>query len=265
MKHNFEERRQRRIENAEDKATKNAEKSDMLWQKANDMSSVIPMGQPILVGHHSEGADRRYRNGIDNTRRKSIEAMEKADYYEVKAESIKSNDAIFSDDPKALEKLEEKLKGLERNADFMKQANRYIKKSDKAGFLSLPNATENIWDELHKVGRFGGWGFAHFELSNNSAERRRLKQRIEKLRSQAERAMVDLTVNGVRVFENREANRLQMFFDGKPKAEIISQLKSHGFRWSRTEQAWQRHISSGALYWAKGIANNINGTNPHNI
>lgn len=257
MKHDFEERRQRRIDNAENRAEKNAQESDRLWEKADDMASIIPMGQPILVGHHSEKGDRRYRGKIDQTRRKSIEASDKSAYYADKAEGIKANDAIFSDDPSALEKLEAKLKSLTELSEFMKNANACIRKKDREGFLKLPLASEEMWVELHDEKRFGGFGFAGFTLSNNSAERRRVAQRIDRIRKQNERPVIDTTIGNARVFENREANRLQIIFEEKPNASVISQLKSHGFRWCRSEGTWQRHISGNALYWAKQILNGL--------
>ncbi|MCH5684264.1 DUF3560 domain-containing protein [Niabella sp. W65] len=54
MKHNFEERRQKRIDYAKKQAAKNEQLSDELYNQASKMSSAIPFGQPILVGHHSE-------------------------------------------------------------------------------------------------------------------------------------------------------------------------------------------------------------------
>ena len=53
------------------------------------------MGQPILVGHHSEKGDRRYREKIHNTFGKSFEKKDKAKYYADKAESIENNNDIF--------------------------------------------------------------------------------------------------------------------------------------------------------------------------
>ena len=256
MKHDFEQRKQKRIDNSENRAAKNASESEKLWQKANGMADVIPMGQPILVGHHSEQSDRRYRGKIDGTRRKSIQAMEKAEYYEGKAESIKSNDAISSDDPYALEKLQAKLKRLEQSAEFMKKANVFIKKRNKEGFLTLPMASIEMWEELTS-GRFGSIGFEHFKFSNNSAERRRIKKRIDILIAQELKPAIDNVINGVRLFENREAGRLQIIFDGKPSKEIISTLKHSGFRWSPSMGAWQRHINQSAYNVAKSILDSL--------
>lgn len=47
MKNNFEERKERRIENAKQMAIKNQKLSEQLHAKAKQMSSVIPFGQPI--------------------------------------------------------------------------------------------------------------------------------------------------------------------------------------------------------------------------
>lgn len=93
------------------------------------------MGQPILIGHHSEKRDRNYRDKIHNTMGRSVEGGKKADYYAEKAETIKNNDAIFSDDPDALTKLEQKLGSLKENQEFTKAANRCVKKQDKEAFL----------------------------------------------------------------------------------------------------------------------------------
>lgn len=254
MKHDFHERKANRIENAESQAAKNEALSNQMFTRSEGMASVIPMGQPILVGHHSEGRDRRYREKIWNTMGKSVKAQEKAGYYADRAEAIKNNDAIFSDDPDALNKLEAKLKELQAAQDFMKAANKLIRKNDRAGFLKLPKATPAMWDELTQPKRFCGAGFAGFSLTNNNANIRRLQQRVDELKPQETKPAIDKEINNVRVLENREANRLQLIFPGKPPGELIAKLKGHGFRWCRSEQAWQRHISPSAIYWGIQIA-----------
>jgi predicted peroxiredoxin len=94
-------------------------------------------------------------------------------------------------------------------------------------------------------------------LTNNNANIKRIEKRIAGLKALADTVAVHIEINGVRIFENREANRLQLFFDGKPAAEVIKQLKEHGFRWCRSEVAWQRHISNNAIYWGKQIAQGV--------
>jgi hypothetical protein len=254
MKHDFEERRQRRINNAKSRAIKNEQEADSLYKSAHEMASFIPFGQPILVGHHSEKGDRRYRDKIHNKFGKSFEMRDKAVYYADKAESIAYNTAIYSDDPEALQKLTDKLKSLQDAQEFMKSANRYIKNNDKKSFLKLPNTTEKLWEELTTPNQMGHIGFAHYSLSNNNANIRRVQKRIELLKKAEAKQAIDKTVNGIRIYENREANRLQMFFEEKPSKQVRILLKANGFRWSPTEGAWQRYISPHALYYAERIA-----------
>lgn len=246
MKSNFNERWQNRIEYAREKAAKKQQQSEQLYKNAQKMASFIPFGQPILVGHHSEGRDRRFRQRIHNTFDKSFKTQETANYYSNKAETIESNRAIFSDDPQALEKLREKLSGIEAAQAYMKAANKYIRKGDKAGFLTLPHATEERWQELTTPSLMNRIGFPSYAFQNNNAEIRRVKQRIAYLESLTHQETAEQVINGVRVVENVEANRVQLFFDDIPSEEVRRKLKSNGFRWSPTIRAWQRHLNPGA-------------------
>jgi len=260
MKHDFEQRKQNRIAGAKNRAAKNEAESEQLYLKSKEMASVIPMGQPIIIGHHSEKRDRNYRDKIHNTMGRSVEKSNKAAYYAEKAEAIESNTAIFSDDLEALLKLEQKLATLKGTQDFMKAANKAIRKNDREGFLTLKIATAEMWDAL-TTPHYGSIGFPSYRMSNNNANIKRIEQRITSLKRIAQAPAVDKTINGVRIFGNVDANRVQVFFEGKPASEVIKQLKSHGFRWCRSEVAWQRHISRDAYYWAESIANSLSTIN----
>lgn len=195
------------------------------------MADCIPFGQPILVGHHSEHRDRNFRKKIHNTFGKSFEAQDKAKHYEQKAATLENNRAIFSDDPQAIQKLEQKLADLKGSQEFMKAANKCIKKQDKDGFLKLPFATEKMWVELNNPSFRGRVGFPSYALQNNNAEISRVKKRIEFLKQQATQETNEVTFNGVRMVQNVEANRVQLFFDSIPGEEVRKKLKANGFRW----------------------------------
>lgn len=60
-------------------------------------------------------------------------------------------------------------------------------------------------------------------------------------------------INGVRVVKNTDENRLQLFFDGKPNAEMITKLKGAAFRWSPRNKAWQRVLTDNAVAAANRI------------
>ena len=126
MKSNYEQKKAAKIERFIKLATKNQKESDIRYQAAKHIGSFIPMGQPILVGHHSEGRHRSDLKKIDNNMRKSIEADKKADYYANKAENLENSNIISSDDPTAIEQLKLKLEKLEKNQELMKAVNKIV-------------------------------------------------------------------------------------------------------------------------------------------
>jgi len=254
MKHDFNQRKQRRIQSAGEKAVKAEAASRQQYQQVREMASAIPLGQPILVGHHSEQRDRSFRKRIHQKFGKAVQLQDKADYYREKARTIAGNQAIFSDDPQALDKLRGRLKELQDNQHFMKQANQCIKKKDREAFLALPHATGALWAELARPDKMGVTGFAPYSLRNNNATIRRLQRRIEQLQRLEAAPVIDEQLNGLCIFQNNAAGRLQMLFSQKPPQELIAELKRHGFRWCRSQQAWQRHISPNAIYCARLIA-----------
>lgn len=82
------------------------------------MASVIPMRQPILVGHHSEGRNRRYREKIWNTTGKSVKAQGKAGYYADKAESDQKQRCHIFGRSRCFGKVRGEAKGLADGAGF---------------------------------------------------------------------------------------------------------------------------------------------------
>jgi len=63
----------------------------------------------------------------------------------------------------------------------------------------------------------------------------------------------EITIGDYRIVANAEANRVQIFFPEKPDETLRIQLKKNGFRWTPSEGAWQRHLSSHAFRIAQEI------------
>ena len=158
---------------------------------------------------------------------------------------------IRQDDPQAIPKLEKKLAGLEKAQETMKAVNAYYRKH---GTLDgCPHLSPENLEKL-KAAMVSGWHyekkpFQSWELSNNSAEIRRIRQRIDSLTRARETVYVGWEFEGGHVEANREQSRLQVFFDGKPDADTRQQLKEHGFRWAPSVGAWQ-HLLNGNAYYA---------------
>jgi hypothetical protein len=245
----FEAKRAAKAERYRELADKAESESNRRYESAHARIEMIPPGQPILVGHHSEKRHRRALEKHDNDMRKAREAQDKAEYYRRRAAAAESNRAIFSDDPNAAEKLEDKIKRLEERQEMMRKANRLVRKQDREGLLEM-GFTESAVAKLFEPDFCNRVGFADYQLSNNSANIRRLKQRLQSVQKAATEETREWEAPGdVKVVDNVESNRVQILFPGKPSQEIIDSLKSAGFRWSPTEKVWQRHRSTSAVYW----------------
>lgn len=248
----FEERRQRRIDGLKRASQRAEESAQSHFDISDKMASVIPFGQPILVGHYSEKSDRHYRDRIHNHMTKGSEEQVKAKDLASRAITAENNTAIFSDDPQAQEKLEEKIARLEKRQELMRAANKLVRKEDRAGLLELGFSETRII-KLFMPDFAGRLGFPDYELTNNNANIRRMKERLVTIQRHANDESSEKEINGVEIVDNVEENRLQIKFPGKPVYQVRAELKQHGFHWSPYNGVWQRQRSPDANYWAKQI------------
>lgn len=164
---------------------------------------------------------------------------------------------IKSDNPKAIELLKEKIAQLEKNQELMKAANKIIRskldQSAKIDKLIEIGFTKDQAEKLFVPNCFGEIGFAGFQLTNNNANIRRLKQRLAVLEKKAQDSTTERMIGKVKIIDNVEINRLQLFFPDKPSEEIRHKLKSAGFRWTPSLGCWQRYRSARAMYEAEQI------------
>lgn len=257
-----EEKRLARIDRYRDLSANARKQSGELFQRSSRMGEAIPFGQPILVGHHSERWDRNYRNKIHNTMGKSVEADKKADYYERKAEAAENNNAIYLEDEDSIQKLEAKVEKLTMLQECMKTANKIIRDKKLAEIVKIDQLKELGFSEKSAIElitprRGGSLGFETYQLSNNNACLRNAKQRLEKAIKLKTTESKESEINGVRIVENTEENRLQLFFPGKPDDDVRSKLKHNGFRWSPSNECWQSYLNRYQIDRAKSIIDQI--------
>lgn len=164
---------------------------------------------------------------------------------------------ISSDHVDALDLLKKKLEGLKKNHQLMKDINK-ICRDKKLSFdekkLKIQEDTELTEEQAIEVltpNYMGRIGFARYQLTKNNATIKNTESRIKELEAKQGQETIEQTIKGVRVVQNVEANRIQLFFDGKPKPNTISLLKKRGFRWSPSNSCWQRMLNANGRFATK--------------
>ena len=264
----YEEKKQARIDRYKARSEKAANDAAKSSKRAVDMLDRIPMGQPILVGHHSEKGHRALLKRSDNAMRKACDEYKKAEHYEQRAIAAENNNAISSDDPEALRKLKEKLEKLEADRDYYKKINALARKAktnikDKdciEKLIAVGLEKEDI-DRLLDACKFEparlGLKRPPYVLQNLGANISSVKKRIKIMESETTKPAKATEHDGFIIKECPDDNRIRIIFDEKPSREICQLLGKNGFRWSRTNVAWQRHLNNAGRYAAEYTARQI--------
>jgi len=187
----YRERREARAARLAEWADKRETRGTAAVSRARDMGSVIPFGQPILVGHHSERADRNYRNRIGATYDRGYADLAKAEQMRRRADGITAaaERAIYSDDPDALERLAERIAELVAERDRIKAFNTSCRAQVGGDESLLTDAQRAQLDSVRRhmpisLGKRGQ--MPAYALSNLSGNIRRQQQRLEQLRRDAD-------------------------------------------------------------------------------
>lgn len=186
--------------------------------------------------------------------------------YLKKIKNILSGTNIQSNDSNAVGKLQKKLDGLKQSHEAMKGAMAYYRKNGTFRGFEHPGISAETLSKEEDFIKRNGWG--GFNLTNSSAEIRRTQSRIDelnKVKAGAEAAKANPEaaaqataakypkVDGVEAQENAEQMRVQLRFPGKPDEATRTLLKSHGFRWSPSQGAWQRQLTGNGTYAARQV------------
>lgn len=244
----YEEKQEARKQRFEELAMNARREADALARQSSDMLKGIPCGQPIMGDR-----DRRFRNRAGAKMDKALEVSKKAEYYEQKAESV-GKGGISGLDPDAITKLEKQLETLTAHQDRMKAANKAVRiKNQEKGNLKLKELgfTDKEIGILRTPDFLGRLGFPNYELTNNNANIRRIKQRIEELKELSEMTVEEESNSLYDYF--MDDGRLQFAFIGKPSGEIRDILKKYGFKWSPSRSTWVRQANRNGFWSADQI------------
>ena len=250
----YQDRKDARADRLEERARKAAGKAADAFRRSEDAVRGIPAGQPAQPGdrgdHQRKAQERSWK-----LMGASVENDHKADYLQRRADAVRGNTAISSDDPDALEKLEEKLATLQAAQEQDKALNAYYRKHKTVkGFPGISDErAAKIDASLAELRETLRRPVPSFHLSNRNAEINRLKKRIEQLRQVDGMKHIEIPFDGGVLVTNEDVNRVQIIFDAQPDETIRARLKANGFRWAPSERAWQTQRTPAALRRAKLI------------
>jgi len=273
----FEERQEARRARLLERAKRAENEAEAATAAANKVAGAIPMGQPILVGHHSEKRHRRDLQRIDDGYRKASEKRKEAERLRRQAEGV-GTAGISSDDPDAKELLEQKLRALVTQQEKRKAVNAAWRKAGKPDpktsdgwepvALALGVSVEAIREirlnlALLRTHQPSASPFPAYVFANGNAEVRRLKARLTELEVAAARVPRSEEQGVCRVVEDPDDNRIRLIFPGKPEERVRELLKRRGFRWSATASAWQRHLNAAGRVAAQGVVDALRKEGHH--
>lgn len=244
-----------RLDRLRARATKKAAESAGAREGAMRMAEHIPLGQPILVGHHSEKRDRRYRERIRAGFERSFRLAEEAREMARRADAAESNTAISSDDPRAIDKLRAKLAEVEaENAERMR-VNKLWRKGGRDACIAAGIDPVLVAKGARNLELMPSW---RAPFLSDSANARRIKERIAELeRSAVAPAREPMVIGDVRIEEDKDDNRVRVTFPRRPGKEATTVMRRWGFVWSHTASAWQRKATFNAWVAAEQAAREL--------
>ena len=224
---NLDETRIEEIEKDIEDVTEKLLKKEIAWLNAK--SRTI---SPMITGP-ARFPTRRNEKALNSEHNRATEYLEYAEKvktalirkYKI-VKKIYAEDVIEEYRPKTKNSLFKE--SLYRKLINIAKDNR-IEEVEKA----LENATD-IFTSRHKI---------HREL-----EALKIKQTAESKEEE---------VNGVKIVDNIQENRIQLYFDGKPDKDTITYLKSKCWKWTPSKSCWQNWRNAQRLIETKEYLNRI--------
>ena len=134
------------------------------------------------------------------------------------------------------EVMKEKLRRAEERQTMMKESNKTIRKKTNLSKVEQESMLYESW-----------------ELSNNNANIRRMRERVDELQKKEDTPTTEIKFNGGTIIDNCEDDRVQINFDAKPDDAMRAKLKGHSWRWAPSVMMWQRKRTNAAMRSAKEI------------
>lgn len=231
-------------------------KTAQLLARGRCMSTMITGGSNFNVRRNEKRneTERRRADELSEFRERALKAIRRELCPELRP--------IMAGDGDAADRLRAKIEEAQKLQDQMTEANKIVRRSpknlatpEKTAALLAIGCSERVARELFVADFCGRFGFPGYELTNNNANIRRMKERLEVIaRNQAAPATETAGADGVTIEDNPAENRIRLFFPGKPAEAIREDLKRNGFRWTPSLGCWQAYRNWRAMETAKKFA-----------
>ena len=226
-----------------------------LSAKSRCISSMITGGSnfPVRRAEKANATEHRRLDELLNCRKLWHKRI-------LKAITPNTGGPIMSGDSDAVERLKAEIQEAETKQARMKETNAAIRKHRKAGpaaqvaALAALGFTEALAAKLLEPDSCGRIGFADFELTNNNANIRRMKERLAIVEKAHATPATEQEGTKARLEDCPPENRVRLFYPGKPDADTRATLKSSGFRWTPSLGCWQAYRNNRTLPMARHLA-----------
>jgi small-conductance mechanosensitive channel len=197
---------------------------------------------------------------MHNKARKGFELAKQAEEYRSRAASVEANDAIFSDNPQAVDLLTEKANELKAEQAEMKRINAALRKGVDFDTLEMSEAHRK---DLLDVERFQAYyqprtkGFPPYMLTSINAKIKTAEKRAEVVEKKQALHDEDFEINGVKIEGRPSENRIRLDYGQRVPAETYRLLKQHGFRQLHDgDGRFSAYYNNNAQYFIKTYIRN---------
>jgi hypothetical protein len=253
-RNDYAERKEERIDRLTGAVQALNKESQSAADRAEKLSERFYMGQPIIVGHHSEKSARSDQSKMWAATARSFDLADKAAEIAAKAEAAENNRAISLDNPDAPELLQAKIEKLEKELARRKEINKYFRKHKTCvGCPDMDDETAKSIDEGVAKNVLSDAPSPSYTLTSLNQRIKTAKKRLEQLAALDEMPAEIIVFDGGEIEVDLDENRVKIRFDKRQSDEMTDRLKSRGFKWSHNNQCWQRLRNKSALWAAKWI------------
>lgn len=219
-------------------------RSGARFDAAHRLAHQIPFGQPILVGHHSERSARRDAERIDRDMTKGVEEYRLAEHHRGAAAGLEAQleRSVFTDDPDAVERLEERIREKEEKAERYAAINKAWRKGGADAVRASGLASEALCATMAETMRLCPWLGVPLDTGGLRAAIRRDKERIEQVRTaQERRERAEAAPSGVLVEGDAW---VLVTFPEKPGPDVLDARRT--WRTPRTATRWPSRSATAA-------------------